>query len=302
MTGIKIHQRTIGHWVRTQGIGLHRGRPVFMTFYPGEVDSGIVLRVRGLGDVAARWENVADTRMNTTLGGRGFSVSTVEHVLAAIAGCGIDNMVIEVDGDEMPAMDGSSRAFTDMIRRVGIVEQKAHRRFIVVDAPIEVRDGERFIVAEPCSQIRYDYSIDFTHPSIGKQRYVYEHHYEHHSIRDFCEQVAPARTFGFLSDVERLRAAGLALGSGENNVIVLSDGGVMNKDGLRFRDEFVRHKLLDAWGDLYLAGCPIVASLRFHRAGHDLHHRFLKTLFSKKDAWHETDEYPQVHRDVAVNE
>ncbi|MBC6445103.1 MAG: UDP-3-O-[3-hydroxymyristoyl] N-acetylglucosamine deacetylase [Alphaproteobacteria bacterium GM202ARS2] len=297
MTGIKVRQRTIAHWVRTQGIGLHRGRPVFMTFYPGEVDSGLVLRVRGPSgvsdEVAMRWENVSDTRMNTTVSSAKFSVSTVEHVVSAIAGCGVDNMVIELDGDEMPAMDGSARAFTDMIRRVGVVEQKGYRRFIVLDETVEVHDGERFIIAEPSPQIRYDYSIDFTHPSIGKQRYVYEHR----GVRGFCAHIAPCRTFGFLSDVERLRAAGLALGSGENNVIVLSDGGVMNKDGLRFRDEFVRHKLLDAWGDLYLAGRPIVGALRFHRAGHDLHHRFLKALFQHKDAWHETDEYPDIPKD-----
>ena len=284
-----IFQQTIKRRVSTDGIGLHRGHPVRLTFHPSDEGSGLRLSIRGGKPFAMSWQHVVNTHMSTTLADyqdADVSVSTVEHVLAALAGCGIDNLFIELDGDEMPAVDGSAKPFVDMILRVGIVQQNAYRRFIRVIKPIRVEQARGFVEAKPNEKTCYRCSIDFDHPMIGCQH----HRYEETTLAHFCDSLAAARTFGFLRDVKRLREAGLALGSRADNVIVLTDDAIVNSDGLRYKNEFVRHKLLDALGDFYLAGAPLQADIHCHCAGHTLHYDFLCALFADKDNWQDTDE------------
>lgn len=258
-----------------------------MTLHPAMPGAGLAFRRADLGGatIPMRWDHVVDTRMATTVGGsNGVSVGTVEHLMAALAGCEIDNALIELDGPEVPVMDGSAAPFVALIDQAGIVRQAAPRRAIEVLKPIEVRDAHRSLSIEPHPLLEVSFEIDFDSPAIARQAY---------GARivngTFRSDIAAARTFGFAEDVEALRRAGLALGGSLDNAIVIRGGHVLNEGGLRFNDEFVRHKILDCIGDLYLAGGPILGRVHGVCSGHTLHHLLLQAVFADSSAWRMVD-------------
>ncbi|HVO30271.1 MAG TPA: UDP-3-O-acyl-N-acetylglucosamine deacetylase [bacterium] len=270
-----IRQKTLAHEVRFDGIGLHTGERIAVRLAPAPAGTGLVF-ASGDDRIPARTENVVSTVLATTLGlSNGARISTVEHFLAALAGMGVDNAIVEIDGSELPILDGSSQIFVDQILAAGIVEQRAERIVYCVRRPFGVRDGVKEATFWPAPGFRVSYSIDFAHPAIGEQRWD-----GLITPAIFARDLAAARTFGFLKDVEMLRASGLALGGSLENAVVLDDTGVLNPEGLRFPDEFVRHKVLDAIGDLALAGMPIVGHLVAHRAGHDLNQRLVREMLA----------------------
>ncbi len=280
-----VRQRTLKNQVSCSGVGLHSGDNITITIKPADVGSGVVFRrvdvTEGDADIPATWDRVTDTRLCTSIGNEaGVGVSTIEHLMAALAGCGVDNALIEIDGSEVPIMDGSSEPFVFLLKSVGLIEQDAARRIIRIDKPISVEAGDSRAVLEPGPCLTLDLEIDFDSSAVARQSL---------SLGvvngSFCRELASARTFGFLHEVEQLRAAGLARGGSLDNAIVVDDGVIMNDGGLRFKDEFVRHKMLDAFGDLYLAGAPIVGRLRGHRTGHALNNALLKALFASPDCW-----------------
>jgi len=276
-------QRTIRAAMPCRGIGVHTGARVTMTLHPAPADTGILFRRSDRGDatVAAHWQNVQESPLCTTLTNHeGISVATVEHLMAALAGAEIDNLVIELDGPEVPVMDGSAEPFLFLIERAGIVEQEMPRRAVKILKPVRVSDQDRTASLTPDLGFAVGFEIDFANEFVRRQKISL--------VVDgdsFRAELARARTFGFLEDVERLRAAGLARGGSLDNAVVVSSGQVLNKDGLRFVDEFVRHKALDAVGDLYLAGGPIIGRFRGVRSGHALNRRLLEALFNDRDAW-----------------
>jgi len=266
-----------------RGVGVHTGARVSMTLHPAETGTGIVFRRsdRGGAAVAADWRNVQESPLCTTLvNHEGISVATVEHLLAALAGAEIDNVVVELDGPEVPVMDGSAEPFLFLIERAGIVEQDVPRRAIKVLKPVRVADENRIAALTPANGFSASFRIDFPDEVVRRQDISLVLDAE-----SFRTEIARARTFGFLEDVERLRAAGLARGGSLDNAVVVSGAKVLNQDGLRYADEFVRHKVLDAVGDLYLAGGPIVGHFRGVRSGHALNRRLLEAFFSDRSAW-----------------
>ncbi len=278
-------QRSIADEVRFTGIGLHSGETIRLALLPAAPDTGIVF-VRRSGDrsveIPARSDFVTATRNATTLARDGLQISTVEHLLAALRGLGVDNLRVEVDGPELPVMDGSAAPFAAMIRTAGLAEQPVSRRVLEVRRVVSCCDGERSIRIEPGPRgLELHYAVDFAHPAIGRQEFALAEL----TPAAFETELAPARTFGFLSDVDALRAAGLARGASLDNTIVLDDRGVMNPGGLRFADEFVRHKLLDLVGDLALLGAPLQARVRVERGGHGLHRAAVDALLADADAW-----------------
>lgn len=277
-------QQTLAHPNRCSGIALHCGLPVEMTLRPAEVGTGIVFRRTDLtGEaalVAARWDAVADTRLCTTLcNGYGVRVSTVEHVMAALAACEIDNAIIDLDGPEPPAMDGSAAPFVALIHEAGIARQSAPRNAIKVCRPVAVGDRDRFACLLPADELSVECEIDFDSAAISRQ------HYRYVASEDMAREVAPARTFGLLRDVEKMQAAGLALGGSLDHAVVVDGDRILNRLGLRYHDEFARHKVLDAIGDLYLAGAPLVGRFRGYHSGHELNHAVLRALFADSSAW-----------------
>ncbi len=279
-----IHQRTLKGPVECTGVALHSGDTVSMTLRPGEAGSGIVFRrtdIAGGSVIPATWDRVTDTRMSTTVGNEeGATVRTVEHLMAALRGCGIDNAVIDVTGPEVPIMDGSAAPFVALIEYAGVVAQARPRRVIRVRKVVVIDEGKRFASLTPGTGFSLDVEIEFDCAAVSRQTI---------SIGlingNFKKDLARARTFGFLHEVERLRAEGLVQGGSLDNAVVVSGDKVLNEGGLRYEDEFVRHKVLDAVGDLYLAGAPIIG--RFHgvRSGHDITNRLLRALFADADAW-----------------
>ena len=277
-------QRTIAEKISCTGIGLHSGEPVQLTLHPARADSGVVFvrtDLREPVDVPAVHTAVTSTRLATTLGRADATVGTVEHLLAALVGLGIDNVRVEVDGPEIPVMDGSSASFVFLVRAAGVFEQDAPRRILRIRRPLEVRDGDRAIRIEPAKGLRVSYAVDFAHPAIGRQQ-----------IRDlvvdgesFEQEICRARTFGFLREVEVLWRNGLARGGNLDNTVVLDDYRVLNRDGLRWPDEFVRHKVLDLLGDLALLGMPVEGHITVERGGHALHQRFVRALLDQPDYW-----------------
>ncbi len=266
-----------------RGVGVHTGARVAMTLRPAPIDTGILFRRtdRGGATVAAHWRNVQESPLCTTLTNReGISVATVEHLLAAFAGAEIDNLVVDLDGPEVPVMDGSAEPFLFLIERAGVLQQEAPRRAIKVLKPVEVADGDRKASLTPDTGFGVTFEIDFPNEVVNRQDITLSLDAE-----SFRADVARARTFGFFEDVERLRAAGLARGGSLDNAVVVSGDRILNRDGLRYADEFVRHKVLDAVGDLYLAGGPIVGHFRGVRSGHALNRRLLEALFSDHRAW-----------------
>ncbi|MCS7100914.1 MAG: UDP-3-O-acyl-N-acetylglucosamine deacetylase, partial [Burkholderiaceae bacterium] len=265
-----IRQRTLKSLVRTVGIGLHSGTKVELTLRPAAVDTGIVFRRVDLEppvSIAASALAVGDTRMASTLQLGDVRIATVEHLMSALAGLGIDNCYVDVDAPEIPIMDGSAASFVFLIQSAGIVEQPAPRQFVRVRKPVEVREGDKWARLEPHFGFRLSFSIDFNHPAIDVTEQAVEVDFARES---YVTAVARARTFGFANEVEALRAAGLALGGNFENAIVMDEYRVLNTDGLRSGDEFAKHKVLDAIGDLYLLGRPLLAAYRAHKSGHAL--------------------------------
>ncbi len=287
MEGI-ITQRTLKTPISCSGIGLHSGQRVTMTLHPAEPESGIQIQrtdpAGGGVKIAARWQNVVDTRMCTTLGVDGsqgkVKVGTVEHLLAAVAGCHIDNLLIEINGPEVPVMDGSSAPFVFLIDCAGTVEQEAPRRAIQILKQVMVGDEQASASLKPGGAFSISFEIDFEAPAIARQDYFVV--LENGSFRS---EIARARTFGMAEEVARLREAGLALGGSLDNAIVVDGDRIVNADGLRYENEFVRHKVLDAVGDLSLAGAPILGHFHGFRSGHGMHNKLLRALFADGSAW-----------------
>jgi UDP-3-O-[3-hydroxymyristoyl] N-acetylglucosamine deacetylase len=279
-------QRTLKGRVSLSGIGVHSGTPVTMTMSPADPGTGVTFlrtNVPNAPDVEipARAESVGATELCTVLGDpRGACVATVEHLLSALMGLSIDNAVIEIDGPEVPVMDGSARPFVDAIDQVGIVVQSAPRRFIRIDRPVRVDVGSGFAEFRPHAGTRLEISIDYDCSVVGRQQMAVDL-----TPQVFRKEIARARTYGYVRDVERLWAAGFALGSSLENSVVIGDGAVINPEGLRYPDEFVRHKVLDTIGDLALAGYPIRGLFRSHKGGHKLNATALAALLADSSAW-----------------
>jgi UDP-3-O-[3-hydroxymyristoyl] N-acetylglucosamine deacetylase len=280
-----LRQRTIRSAIQSTGVGLHTGRKVTMTLRPAQPETGIVFRRLDLAqavDIRAEPRAVTDTRLCSALEGQGAKVATVEHLMSALAGLGIDNLYVDLTGPEVPIMDGSAGPFVYLLQSAGIEEQRAPKRFFRIRRPVEVRDGDKWARFEPYDGFRVSFSIVFDHP-------VFERASQSLTI-DFAEtsytkEVARARTFGFVQDVEALRDAGLALGGSLDNAVVLDEYRVLNVDGLRYADEFVKHKVLDAIGDLYLVGHPLIGGFSAHKSGHALNNQLLRATLEQADAW-----------------
>jgi UDP-3-O-[3-hydroxymyristoyl] N-acetylglucosamine deacetylase len=278
-------QTTIGDSVQLVGIGVHSGKHVSLTLHPADTNTGIVfLRTELPGrdiEIKADWKAVSATDLCTVVGDASkASVATIEHLMAALRGLGIDNVLVEIDGAEVPVMDGSSRAFVDAIDQVGIVEQSARRRVIKILKPIRIESATGWAELRPFDGTRFDVTIDFATPLIGRQAMVVDL-----TPKVFRREIASARTFGFVKDLEKLLPLGLCQGSSLENSVAIRDDRVLNPEGLRFTDEFVRHKLLDAIGDLALAGAPIMGLYRSYRGGHKMNFEAVKALHSDKSAW-----------------
>lgn len=279
-------QRTLKSSISCKGLGLHSGSSVNITLHPAEADSGIIFRridLRGQPLIPARWNAVSDTRLNTCIANQdGAAIRTIEHLMAALAGSRIDNALIDIDGPEVPVMDGSASPFLFLIECAGTIELAAPRRAVRILKRVEVRDEDKVAALTPAfNGFSLRFEIDFASPAISRQECLVH-------LRDgtFKRDVGRARTFGFEHEVEALRAAGLARGGSlENAVVIGRDSSILNEDGLRYEDEFVRHKVLDAVGDLYLAGAPIVGHFHGVRSGHALNNRLLHALFADESAW-----------------
>ena len=275
-----FRQRTFRQRASLEGIGLHSGATVRVTLAPAPSDSGIVF-VRDGVEIPALSEYVVDTTMNTSLGKGNVRVGTVEHLLAALAGCGIDNARVEVEGPEIPIVDGSSDPFVALVKRAGIHEQRAARRFLMMRKSVTVQDGDKLARLSPArGKFSIQYTIDFKHPLISDQTLKVHELNE----KSFQKDIARARTFGFKRDVERLHKAGLARGGSLANAVVVDDFNILNPEGLRFPDEFVRHKILDALGDLSLIGMPILGHLTAVKSGHALNHQLVRKVLKEADA------------------
>jgi UDP-3-O-[3-hydroxymyristoyl] N-acetylglucosamine deacetylase len=281
-----LRQRTIKHPIRASGVGLHSGDKVFLTLRPAPVDSGIVFRRTDLDppvDVPARALGVRETTMSSTLlTDDGVKVGTVEHLMSALAGLGIDNAVIEVTAAEIPIMDGSAGPFVFLIQAAGIAEQEAPKKFVRIKQRIEVREGDKIAAFNPHAGFKVSFTIDFDHPAFSEE---HASACVDFSTTAYVKEVSRARTFGFLHEIEYLRSRNLALGGSMDNAIVVDEKGVMNAGGLRYEDEFVRHKMLDAIGDLYLLGYSIIGEFEGYKSGHALNNRLLRALLEQETSW-----------------
>lgn len=280
-----IRQRTLKNSIRATGIGLHTGQKVYLTLLPAPIDTGIVFRRTDLDqviDIAARAENVADTTMSTSLSKDGATVSTVEHLLSAMAGLGIDNAFVEVSAPEVPIMDGSAGPFVFLLQSAGIEEQGAAKKFLRIKKKVQIKEGDKSATFVPFNGFKVSFSIEFDHP-------VFEGRAQTASVdfssTSFVKEVSRARTFGFMRDFEALREQDLVLGGSVDNAIVVGDYRILNEDGLRYDDEFVKHKMLDAIGDLYLLGYSLVGEFQGVKSGHSLNNALLRKLLSEEDAW-----------------
>jgi UDP-3-O-[3-hydroxymyristoyl] N-acetylglucosamine deacetylase len=284
-----IFQRTLKRPVVIHGIGLHSGKEAHLTIKPARPNLGVIFVRTDLPnnpEIAAHYKNIVNTQLATTLGRGKFTIGTVEHVLAALQGMGIDNAIVEIDGPEIPILDGSSGLFCEAMTRAGIETQLPSRPYLSLRRRVELKIDEKWAVAEPSSRLEIHATIDWDHPAIGYQEF---HYIE--GKTEFAE-LASARTFGFLRDVEALKRMGLARGGSLENAVVMDEAKVLNPDGLRFKDEFVRHKVLDALGDFKLAGIAIQAYFRLHRAGHQLHSQLLTEIFKDPDNFEIIDHTP----------
>ncbi|NYT79671.1 UDP-3-O-acyl-N-acetylglucosamine deacetylase [Alcaligenaceae bacterium] len=284
-----LRQRTIQQPVSTKGVGLHSGRRVELTLRPAEPNTGIVFHridLPEIVDLPAKADQVGNTRMASVLQKGNVRVSTVEHLMSALAGLGVDNLHVDLTAEEVPIMDGSAGTFVYLLRSAGLQEQAAAKQFLRVLKPVEVREGEgddlKWARLEPYDGFALSFAIDFHHPAIDSTANFAEVDFEKDS---YVKSIARARTFGFVNEVEALRAAGLARGGSLDNAIVMDEFRVLNSDGLRYDDEFVKHKILDAIGDLYLIGKPLVARYVACKSGHGLNNQLARALLAQSDAW-----------------
>ncbi|NOZ54635.1 MAG: UDP-3-O-acyl-N-acetylglucosamine deacetylase [Gammaproteobacteria bacterium] len=280
-----IRQRTLKNVIRATGIGLHTGKKVYLTLRPAAVDTGIVFRRVDLEvpvEIEAKPENVGDTRLSTTLVKGDVRVSTVEHLLSALAGLGIDNAYIDLSAPEVPIMDGSAGPFVFLVQSAGIEEQNAPKKFIRIKRSVVVKDGDKWARFDPFEGFKVSFQIDFEHPVFSNRSKFTSVDF---SSTSFVKEVSRARTFGFMRDIEQLRENDLALGGSLDNAIVMDDYRVLNEDGLRYDDEFIKHKVLDAIGDLYLLGCSLIGEFSGCKSGHALNNRLLRDLLADEEAW-----------------
>ncbi len=280
-----LKQRTLKSLVRAKGVGLHTGQRINLALRPAQPDTGIVFRRVDLAspvDIPARADLVGETRLSSCLVHQDVKVYTVEHLMSALAGMGVDNAYVDVDGPEVPIMDGSAAPFVLLVQQAGMEEQPAPKRFLRVKRTVEIQDGDKWARLEPYEGLRLQFSIVFNHPVIDRTRQSVSVDFAETS---YLKEIARARTFGFMHDVEQLRENGLALGGGLDNALVLDEFRLLNADGLRFADEFIRHKVLDAIGDLYLLGRPLLGAFSAHKSGHALNNRLLRALVSDTAAW-----------------
>ncbi|GLQ33261.1 UDP-3-O-acyl-N-acetylglucosamine deacetylase [Litoribrevibacter albus] len=280
-----IKQRTLKNSIRATGVGLHSGEKVYLSLKPAPVNTGIIFRrtdLEGANEVEANFDQVGDTTMSTTLIKGGVRVDTVEHLLSAMAGLGIDNAYVELSAPEVPIMDGSAGPFVFLLQSAGIAEQDAPKEFIRIKKPVEVRQDDKYARFEPFDGFKVTFTIDFNHPVVdeGNQQTSLDF-----SSTSFVKEVSRARTFGFMKDIEFLRSQNLALGGSLNNAIVVDEFSILNEDGLRYEDEFVKHKVLDAVGDLYLLRKSLIGEYIGFKSGHGLNNLLLRELMAQKDAW-----------------
>lgn len=280
-----IRQRTLKTTIRATGVGLHTGDKVYLTLRPAPVDTGIVFRRVDLDpivEIDAKPENVGDTTLSTCLVKDGVRISTVEHLLSAMAGLGLDNAYIDVSAPEVPIMDGSASPFVFLLQSAGVTEQNAPKKFIKIKKKVTVEDGDKKATFEPFDGFKVAFTIDFDHPVFKKSSQTSVIDF---STTSFVKEVSRARTFGFMKDIEFLRANNLALGGSQDNAIVMDDFRVLNEDGLRYDDEFVKHKILDAIGDLFLLGHSLIGSFVGYKSGHALNNQLIRTLMADESTW-----------------
>ncbi len=280
-----IRQRTLKNVIRATGVGLHSGKKVYLTLRPAPVDTGVIFCRTDLEPmvlIPARAEHVGDTTLSTTLVKDGVRISTVEHLLSAMAGLGIDNAYIDINCAEVPIMDGSAGPFIFLLQSAGIEEQARPKKFIRIKRKVEVRDGDKSAALYPFAGFKVAFTIDFDHPVFRNRTQSAEVDF---SSTSFVKEVSRARTFGFMSDIEQLRARDLAMGGSVDNAVVVDEYRILNEDGLRYEDEFVKHKILDAIGDLYLLGHGLIGRFVGHKSGHELNNRLIRTLLADKEAW-----------------
>lgn len=280
-----IRQRTLNNIIRATGVGLHTGEKVYLTLHPAPVNTGIIFRRTDLDpvvEILAKAENVGETTLSTTLMNGDVRVSTVEHLLSAMAGLGIDNAIIDVTAPEVPIMDGSAGPFVFLLQSAGIKEQEEPKQFIRIKRPVTVTNGDKVASFKPFDGFKVSFSIDFDHPAFHNRTLKAEVDF---CSTSFVKEVSRARTFGFMHEIEYLRSQGLARGGSMDNAIVVDEYRVLNEDGLRYEDEFVKHKILDAIGDLYLLGNSLIGEFVAHKSGHGLNNALLRELISQKDAW-----------------
>ena len=282
-----LRQRTLKNVIRATGVGLHSGEKVYLTLRPAPVETGIVFRrvdLQPIVEIPASAELVTETMLCTGLSRDGGKVMTIEHLMSAFAGLGIDNAYVDLSAPEVPIMDGSAGPFVFLLQSAGIAEQNAPKRFIRIRKPVEVRDGDKVARFEPFDGFRIGFTIEFDHPMIPAAQSRAEVDF---STTSYVKEVSRARTFGFMRDLEFMRERNLGLGGSMDNAIVLDEFRVLNDDGLRYADEFVRHKILDAVGDLYLAGHPIIGAYEGFKSGHALNNKLVRALLAERAAWDE---------------
>jgi UDP-3-O-[3-hydroxymyristoyl] N-acetylglucosamine deacetylase len=280
-----LGQRTLKNSIRAQGVGLHTGKKVLMTLRPAAPDTGIVFRRTDMDppvDIPARAENVGDTQLGTTLINGNGRVSTVEHLLSAFAGLGIDNAHVDVSAPEVPIMDGSAGPFVFLLQSAGFEEQRKPKKFVRIKSRVRVEDGDKWAEFRPFDGFKVNFEIEFNHPLFKRRANKASMDF---STTSFLKEVSRARTFGFMRDLEMMRARNLALGGNLDNAIVLDDFRVLNEDGLRYEDEFVKHKILDAIGDLYLLGHSLIGEFSGHKSGHKLNNLLLRKLIADPTSW-----------------
>jgi UDP-3-O-[3-hydroxymyristoyl] N-acetylglucosamine deacetylase len=280
-----VKQRTLKTMVQATGVGLHTGEKVYLTLRPAAVDTGIVFRRVDLAhpvDIRAEARAVHDTRLSTCLESSGARIATVEHLMSALAGLGIDNAIVELSSSELPIMDGSAGTFIFLLQSAGLVEQSAAKKFMRIKKTVEVKDGDKWVRFEPYNGYKLNFTINFAHPVFANTKQTVTVDL---GANSYIKEVSRARTFGFMQDVENMRAQGLALGGNLDNAIVMDEYRVINPDGLRFDDEFVKHKVLDAIGDLYLLGHPLIGAFSGYKSGHALNNALCRALLADESAW-----------------
>lgn len=280
-----IKQRTLRNAIRATGVGLHTGEKVYLTLKPAPVDAGIIFRRVDLNpvvEIEAKAENVGETTLSTTLVNGDVKVSTVEHLLSAMAGLGIDNAYVDVSAPEVPIMDGSAGPFVFLLQSAGIEEQDAPKKFIRILKEVTVKEGDKVASFVPFDGFKVSFAIDFDHPVFRGRKVDAEVDF---STTSFVKEISRARTFGFMHEIEYLRSKGLARGGSVKNAIVVDEYRILNEDGLRYEDEFVKHKILDAIGDLYLLGNSLIGEFKAYKSGHALNNAVLRALIAQEDAW-----------------